>query len=407
MKKIFLIILLLGLYTHIFPSNSPAAAAAGAGANIDSAQKKQTAEKNAKNNLTGLPKKLENVALNYLHAFEPISEIPLQAAVEKLIVSADNNYIAITLRADGNFGIYDRKGEYKTLIYKKNGIVFNLINTIITNLLPLSIAFSPDGKYLAIGTMKNPIALYELFDGSYALRQRINQPDSSITLSFWKRDNNLFLGCGTKYEALVFRLQNNNFTLIKTFSIPELGRSDNFFAITKFSADGSTIVIENNGLLYIAKLQQDQKYTITPIKISDRPQCSLTLSSNGKYLAIEPCSWTDEPMNRPFKIDIWQLDNKIQHLQELTFNQMPLIKQFSPDGSYLYVSLHDTIQFFKKNDQNIYELIYEIKDKSILLPTIKAFTPDIFHAIGVLNFQDRKVSLFKLEQLATIVSLRE
>jgi WD40 repeat protein len=416
MKKIFIIIL-LGLWADTFSSSQPAAAAAagaGADANMEIAQKQLVAQANL---TTILPNDLKRLVIEYADNYETVDKIAIgnEKIFHGFTISPNKQYVAVTTSEDtrnpNNENLYE--------IYKIAGRKFNKIGDIKKSSLG-KIAISPDGKYIAF-VKSGFIELFALKDNGYSFIQKIEidlVTSQRIEAAFWQRDGKLVFAYGIFNNISLYTLENNTFVLQQKLEHNFNGHAEDHltgFAFTRFAVDGSTIVTGYNGFLYIWKLQKNQnnqyEYALTikriapllPAYLSNLPSYfpiqALSLSPDGKYLAVG---------SLPDKLTIWQLDKNLP-IQEITGisgafkleNQI----QFSPDGLYLYIITNTSLKFFKKNNQNTYQMINEMKGASISYPTIFAFTPDIFHAIGKLLNTDSSISLFRLEQLALMRAL--
>jgi WD40 repeat protein len=414
MKHMIALLFFVCLFVPLFPSSQPAAAAAGAGAganaNIEITEKKHTALARNLNLNAVLPHDLMHLVTQYACDYTPVTEIATNKyPIGTLAISADGNYLATS-----TFSTIDNPATSipQIIIYQWDGKQFNKIDTIAIKNHASSIAVSPDGKYLATVGLGTKIEIYASKDNQYTLFQQINEHFAFSTFAFWQRGNSLFFGCTSESNNIkLYTLKENTFTLSQELRNEHPKEAEHIEVLTRFSADGNTIVTTHSGILYIWKFQKKQngeyEYVLTTTKISDQPFYRINLSPDGKYLA------TVESDRAPVKI--WKLDENIMLLQEIAvrvgdyntitpYSDIENPIQFSADASYLCITTTYDVRIFKKNNQNLYKLLSELTyEKSTMVidhPQILAFAPDLFHAVGKLSYFKPKLLLFQNVGLA-------
>jgi WD40 repeat protein len=147
--------------------------------------------------------------------------------------------------------------------------------------LPLSgVAFSPDGKSLAVGGRRE-VLLWDLVEGKLARRVGVGQISTMVQAVLFSKDGkSLAAAEGTPWAAgavRIFDLQTGQ--LVVGFSEPR----GVVFCLAS-SPDGKLLVGGcSDGLAYVWNL--DEKKHITTLKAHTQAVVSVSFSNDGKYLA--------------------------------------------------------------------------------------------------------------------------
>ncbi|MFH1212889.1 MAG: T9SS type A sorting domain-containing protein [Candidatus Neomarinimicrobiota bacterium] len=208
-----------------------------------------------------------------------------------------------------------------------------------------SIAYSPDGEYIASGGNDGKVKIWRCDDDTLIKTINLGIQVHSVSYS----NDGIFIGIGTGNSLDLY--QNNTFTHIRDFSY------SNINSIT-FSIDGQFIAAAGSNVSIFRISNSDLYKTIFP----GNPTWSIAFSKNGEYLASGGVNNT---------VDLWKVDT---WLKEKTLNQNNEVFAvcFSPDDSLIASASYQEIKIWRVSDGS---LIRTIQGHSSWIKSID-FSPD-------------------------------
>ena len=209
-----------------------------------------------------------------------------------------------------------------------------------------SIAFSPDGRYLASGSCDNTVKIWELSNNKFLEIQTLKGHMNDVRSVAFSSDG-IYLASGSWDNTVkIWELAYSNFREIQTLK----AHSYAVYSLA-FSTDGTYLASgSRDNTIKIWELSKSKFREIQTLKGHTNDVRSVAFSSNGKYLASG--SWDNT-------VKIWELSNK-------KFSEIQLLKghssyvnsiAISPDGRYLASgSCDNTVKIWELSNNKFLEI---------------------------------------------------
>jgi len=230
-----------------------------------------------------------------------------------------------------------------------------------------SIAFSPDGHYLASGSWDGTVKIWRITDGILVKSLKLDSKDIDTFVAF--SPDCLHMAASDAEEIKIWRVSNG--MLVRTLR----GHSDTIDCIC-FSANGDYMASgSEDGIVRLWRMSDGTLINMLP---ADHEIRSVAFSPDSQYLA-----------SASKKIKLWQIsDGKLLKTFDDSVNVSCL--QFSPDGRLLVASDGTRIKMW---DSLNYRLVRTFEGSSSHSIRWISFTPDGKYLAG--GFSDRKIRLWQ------------
>ncbi len=212
--------------------------------------------------------------------------------------------------------------DNKVTLSSTNNTTLSTISTAIhTSRSPrtYSIAWSPDGKYVALGNWGNPNDIYS-FDGN-SLTLVTSTPGSSTAKSMaWSPDGK-YLAFGNEYgQSDFYRFDGNS--LVYVTSAPTLGTTS-----AAWSPDGNYIALVNDGVNEIYRFNGNSLVFVASTPASSNTY-SIAWSPDGNYIALGKTYYPN--------CDVYRFDgNSLVYVTSTPGIQTTISIAWSPDANYI------------------------------------------------------------------------
>jgi WD40 repeat protein/energy-coupling factor transporter ATP-binding protein EcfA2 len=212
-----------------------------------------------------------------------------------------------------------------------------------------SIAFSPDGRYIITGSSDKTVRLWDLKGNRINTFQGHQHVVSSVAFS----PDGKYIASGG-YDGM--RLWDRKGKLIQPF----LGHKERVFSVA-FSPDGQTIVSANGKTIQLWDLKGNS--IGKPIKVHEYAVNSVAFSPDGKYIVTSGTDGTVRLVSVENKKIDKTFEANIRFVQSVTF---------SPDSQYIAIGSGNTVQVMDIKGNFIGQPFVGNEDKV----TSVAFSPD-------------------------------
>ncbi|OLE53306.1 MAG: hypothetical protein AUG51_13600 [Acidobacteria bacterium 13_1_20CM_3_53_8] len=246
--------------------------------------------------------------------------------------SPDGQYLAA-----GDWGGNGTHG--KVIVWQANGENFTPIQSLTTQLTSsiYSLAFSPDSQTIAAGGVDDELWLWHLPDGSLTQSISVNFNNAIWNIIF--SDNNTIFVGGAKNVSDILRASDGAW-------LREIGGNREFVTAVAFSPDGKYFAADNGsvgggGNFWVQMFQSDTGEGVRAFPIHEDIINSVAFSPDGQLLAS--ASGSQPPDTRDTRIFIARVSNGLQQLVLPGHAGGTTSIAFSPDSQLLASGGRDNV----------------------------------------------------------------
>ncbi len=278
------------------------------------------------------------------------------------IHTSQNPYTrSVAWRPDGKYLAFGNAMGYDSTIEKFNGSSLTLVTSAPTSSKDtLSIAWSPDGNYVALGNLANTSDIYR-FDGNSLVYVTSAPTTRSVAWS----PNGKYLALSNNTVNEIYRFNGNSLVLVA--STPT---SMDTYSIA-WSPDGNYLAFGNNdNVSYIYSFNGNSLTMVTSTPTANTT-LSIAWSPNGNYVAL------GNRVEESGVCEIYSFNgSSLAWKASTTTIKNTYSITWSPDGNYIALGNWDNTNDIYSFDGNSLTLVTSTPESSTKFTTSIAWSPD-------------------------------